>query len=116
METLSDKTKTTLVLITKPNTTPLLEAERASHELSELGINNQKLIVNGILENADDKISTEFKSKQIEALNNVPTALKKLPTYYLPLRAYNIMGIDNMRGMLDNDKIEDKKIRLKILT
>jgi len=113
METLSDKTKTTLVLITKPNTTPLIEAERASHELSELGINNQILIVNGILENADDKISTEFKSKQIEALNNVPTTLKKLPTYYLPLRAYNIMGIDNMRGMLDNDKIEDKKISLK---
>ena len=41
VENLADKDKTTLILVSRPEETPLIEAERSSHELSELGINNQ---------------------------------------------------------------------------
>ena len=54
VETLADKNKTTLVLVSRPENTPLKEAERASHELQEIGVNNQVLIVNGVLQNHDD--------------------------------------------------------------
>ena len=51
VETLADKNKTTLVLVSRPENTPLKEAERASHELQEIGVNNQVLIINGVLQN-----------------------------------------------------------------
>ena len=44
VETLADKNKTTLVLVSRPENTPLKEAERASHELREIGVNNLSLI------------------------------------------------------------------------
>src|SRR5699024_2714685 len=40
VDTLADGKLTSLVLVARPDETPLLEANRASHELSELGINN----------------------------------------------------------------------------
>ena len=48
VDTLSDGKLTSLVLVARPDETPLLEANRASHELSELGINNQILITNNL--------------------------------------------------------------------
>ena len=46
METLSNGDLTTLVLVTRPDDTPLKEAGRASKELKEIGVNNQILIIN----------------------------------------------------------------------
>ncbi|MGE5454322.1 MAG: TRC40/GET3/ArsA family transport-energizing ATPase, partial [Methylocystaceae bacterium] len=43
---LANQDKTTLILVSKPEGTPLIEAERSSLELSDLGINNQVLIIN----------------------------------------------------------------------
>lgn len=57
VETLADKTETTLVLVTRPEESPLKEAQRASLELSELGVKNQVLVINGILETQDDAVS-----------------------------------------------------------
>ena len=61
---LADKTKTTLILVSRPEKTPLLEAERSSRELSDLGINNQLLIINGVLDKASDDLSQKILSKQ----------------------------------------------------
>lgn len=47
--TLKNPEMTTLMLVTRPETAPLLEAERASNELSDMGIKNQTLIINGVL-------------------------------------------------------------------
>lgn len=49
VDTLKDKEKTTLILVARPDKSPLIEAERASNELQELGIKNQILIINGVL-------------------------------------------------------------------
>lgn len=49
VETLADKERTTLVLVTRPEEAPLKEAQRASVELVDLGVNNQILLVNGVL-------------------------------------------------------------------
>jgi len=65
---LADKNKTTLVLVSRPEETPLLEAERSSLELSDLGINNQLLIVNGVLGDVSDILSQKMLDKQQNAL------------------------------------------------
>ncbi|MEE1306540.1 MAG: arsenical pump-driving ATPase [Anaerovibrio sp.] len=106
--TLADGQLTALVLITRPEEAPLKEAQRASGELAELGVNNQMLVVNGILLENDDAISEKLYQKQQSALAGIPAGLKELSTYYIPLRAYNITGLDNVRSMLSTDRQEIK--------
>jgi arsenite-transporting ATPase len=98
--TLTDKDTTTLILVSRPEETPLKEAERASSELSDIGVNNQMIIINGVLDTYDDDISSSFYHKQQEALANMPVTLNVITQYIIPLRPYNITGIENVRGLL----------------
>lgn len=102
VDTLADGSLTTLVLVTRPETSPILEAKRASEELGALGINNQLLVVNGVLESSDstDEVETALYNKQQEALKKIPESLLRRPVTMVPLRAYNITGIENVRHML----------------
>lgn len=106
VETLADKNKTTLVLVSRPENTPLKEAERASHELQEIGVNNQVLIINGVLQNHDDYLSTAIYEKQQKALKDMPAKLKNIETFQIPLRPYNITGLENVRSLLKEDHIK----------
>lgn len=113
VETLADEKSTTLLLVARPEEAPLKEAERASTELSELGIKNQVLIINGVLTEYDDEISKNLYEKQQSALNVMPEELQKLVQYEIPLRAYNITGLDHVRAMLTEDRyvLQNEKIR-----
>ena len=117
VRTLSDGDLTTLILVSRPEETPLKEAERASKELADIGINNQTMVINGILTTYDDSISEELYRKQQKALAEMPKGLQNLKTYTIPLRAYNITGMENVRALLtrDNYIIQNEKINaLKI--
>lgn len=112
VDTLADPNLTTLILVSRPENTPLLEAQRASNELSDIGVNNQILLLNGILMSYDDKVSESLYQKQQKSLENMPQDLKLLTSYFIPLRAYNITGIDNVRSLLvdDNVSISSEKL------
>lgn len=116
VETLSDKTRTTLMLVSTPESTPLAEARRASDELKDLGIDNQMLLLNGVLVsfNENDKTEKAFYMKQQAALNNMPEELKNLPSYHIPLRAYNIIGVSNVRRFLETDDVEKAEIKERV--
>lgn len=103
--TLADSNLTTLILVSRPENTPLLEAQRASSELSDIGVNNQILLLNGILMTYDDIVSESLFQKQQKSLKNMPQTLKYLTSFYIPLRAYSITGIDNIRSLLINDNV-----------
>lgn len=103
VETLSDVNQTTLILVSRPEKAPLKEAERASKELSAIGVNNQTLVMNGVLDAYDDKISESLYQKQQQALANIPQGLQELNAYKIPLRAYNITGVENVRSLLTSD-------------
>lgn len=103
VETLSDSLQTTLILVSRPEVSPLKEAARASQELAELGVINQTMVINGVLATYDDSISESLYRKQQQALATMPPALVSLTTYHIPLRAYNITGIDNVRAFLTQD-------------
>lgn len=104
VETLADKTRTTLLLVTRPQEGPLLEAERASQELKEIGVRNQQLIVNGVLEHPTDAVSQKFADDQQNALTTMPENLKQLPATQIPLRSFNVTGIENLRALLKEEK------------
>lgn len=103
VDTLSDKALTTLILVSRAEASPLKEAERASNELSEIGIRNQALVINGVLTYSDDIISESLYKKQQKALKEMPLGLQNLSTYMIPLRAYNIIGMENVRSLLIKD-------------
>lgn len=105
VSTLSDSKQTTLILVSRPDESPLKEVERSSNELLDLNIVSQNLIINGVLENCDenDTVSKQIYQRQQSALNNRSEALLKLNTYVVPLRSYNMTGIDNIRNMLNSD-------------
>ncbi|OMQ00328.1 arsenical pump-driving ATPase [Haemophilus influenzae] len=113
VENLSDKSLTTLVLVTRPDKTPLNEVARASKELSEIGIKNQILVINCVLENYDDDLSESIFNKQKLALENMPEMLTEFDTYTIALRSYNITGIDSIRNLLKKDRINEQKVEVK---
>lgn len=113
VKTLADKTKTTLLLVTRPQEGPILEAERASNELKELGVLNQQLIVNGVLEKPTDAVSQRFADEQQEALINMPASLKQLPATQIPLRSFNVTGLENLRSLLKEEQVISAPTSLK---
>ena len=107
VSTLSDEKVTSLVLVARPDLAPLKEAARSSHELNLLGIKNQILIINGVLQHSDDNdnVTRLLSERQNSALHNIPEELKDYPMYSVPLRSYNLSNIENIRKMLSSDNI-----------
>ena len=105
VETLANRNLTTLILVTRPETAPFKEAERASGELSALGVHNQILVINGVLTEHSDALSSSLYEKQQTALTAMPESLQALSLYMVPLRAYNVTGLSNVRALLNTDHV-----------
>ncbi|MBC8059163.1 MAG: arsenical pump-driving ATPase [Clostridiaceae bacterium] len=113
--TLANKELTTLILVTRPEPAPLKETERASKELRDIGVNNQVLIINGVLKNFDDSLSSDIFSKQQKSLKDMSRSLSDLEIYEIPLRPYNVTGLENLRALLttNNIKYNEEKLNIK---
>lgn len=98
---LSDFKKTTLLLVARPDVSSLNEAARAAQELKEIGVQNQLLIVNGVLQtrHPEDAVSSAFFDRQRRALKDAPAALKQVMTYALPFVSYSLTGAENLRHL-----------------
>lgn len=107
VHTLSDSAATRLVLVSRPDDAPLKEAARSSHELQALGIRNQALVINGLLQQADDEdaVTRQLFERQQAAMRNMPESLKGFPAFSIPLRSYNLSNIANIRRMLSSDAV-----------
>src|SRR5699024_4540177 len=105
VQSLSDREKTTLMLVARPEESSLVEANRASQELRNIGVRNQMLIINGLFQShmQDDKVFIAFYELQQYALNIMPEELKQLKTYSLPYVSYSLTGIDNLRKLISNN-------------
>lgn len=101
VKALSDSSKTTLILVTRPERSSMLEADRASAELKEIGMDNQVVIVNGLLQNhvKEDPISSAFFARQRAALEEMPASLKQVGMFSIPFAPFSLTGVKNLRNM-----------------
>lgn len=109
VRSLSDREKTTLILVSRPDVPSLVEANRASLELQDIGIQNQLLIINGLLQThrPEDEVSTAFYERQQKALNKTPAELKQIKTLSLPYVSYSLTGIDSLRQLVSDNPIAE---------
>lgn len=99
VESLGDSSRTTLVLVTRPEASTLREADRTSDELRELGVENQALVINGTFEAQDksDPIANAMEQRCKEALMAMPGGLAQLQRTVVPLAPHGLVGIDALR-------------------
>lgn len=107
VERLSDSDQTTIILVSRPDYTPLQEVARSSQELSEIQISNQWVVINGLMDKpeSDDQLANELYNKQTLSLKEAPKELENLRNFFVPLRSYNMTGIDSLRNFFFSDKI-----------
>ncbi|MFT8928402.1 MAG: arsenical pump-driving ATPase [Sporolactobacillus sp.] len=110
VQALSDPTKTMLMLVTRPETSAIKEAARASRELEKIGIGNQYLLINGRLKatNAEDTLTAAFIERENEALAHLPEELKDLPSFDIFLAPFNMTGVQNIRKLFSEQPSDQK--------
>ena len=101
VQTLGDAAQTTLLVVSRAEPSALREAERSSRELRELGVSNQRLILNGIFRatKADDRTAVAFERRGQEALAAMPGALGALPRQEIALSPRPLLGANALRTM-----------------
>ncbi|KMK76294.1 arsenical pump-driving ATPase [Alkalihalobacillus pseudalcaliphilus] len=100
---LSDREKTTLILVSRPDVASFKEAERASIELNDIGVSNQFFVVNGLYQTKKegDSISEAFYAKQQKAIQSMSPYLKAMNIYQLPFVSYSLTGINNLSSLFN---------------
>ena len=98
---LGDPALTTLVLVARAEPSALREAARTSHELAELGVLNQHLVVNGVFQATDirDPYAVALQQRGEAALEAMPEGLKGFPRTTIPLSPHGILGLDSLRQL-----------------
>ena len=102
LEALSDPAKTTVVLVTRADKGAIAEAARTSEELRTLGLNNQRLVVNGEFHATErtDAVACAIEALGQSALDEMPSSLRDLPQDRVPLRAFDTVGLPALRALL----------------
>lgn len=100
---LSDPAKTTVILVTRPDKGAIAEAARTSQELRELGLNNQRLAINGVFHASErtDAVACAIEDLGQQALDAMPQSLRALPQDRVPLRPFDTVGLPALRALLN---------------
>ncbi len=102
LDALSDLSRTTVVLVTRPDKGAIAEAARTSDELRELGLNNQRLVINGVFHASErtDLVACAIEDLGRIAIDEMPQTLRALPEDRVPLRAFDTVGLPALRALL----------------
>lgn len=108
VKTLADAQATTLVLVSRPQLAALREAERTSLELRALGVGNQQLVINGLFatECPEDSTAQAMQQRGAAAINKAAPFIISLPSFAVPLRAVNILGLAGLRVLLEGEALD----------
>ncbi|WP_433611986.1 arsenical pump-driving ATPase [Prescottella agglutinans] len=93
---LADPQRTRLVLVARPQRSPLAEIARTHTELADIGLTEQHVVINGVLPAPDrgDELATAIYDREQAALAALPADLRKLPLDQVELKSTNMVGID----------------------
>ncbi len=104
VNTLADAMATTLVLVSRPQGAALREAERTSKELRAIGVGNQCLVINGTFATncPEDPTAQAMQQRGRNALDTASDFIASMPSFIVPLRPINILGLDGLRLLLSD--------------
>ncbi len=107
LDALSDPTQTTVVLVARADAGAIAEAARTSEELRELGLNNQRLAINGVFRASDrgDAVARAIEDLGQAALAAMPASLRGLPQDRVPLRPFDTVGLPALRALLTTGEL-----------
>jgi arsenite-transporting ATPase len=102
LDALRDPGQTTVVLVARADKSALAEAARTSDELRTLGLNKQRLVINGVFHASgpDDGVACAIAALGQQALDQMPSSLRSLPQDQVPLRAFDTVGLPALRALL----------------
>ncbi len=111
LEILTDALKTKMVLVTRPEKSALFEVARTSKELKAMGLNHQRLVINGIFGGVDsrDEVARSMQQTQTEAIHSMPKDLKELSKDQVALRSYEMVGLASLKALLISEFGPEKK-------
>jgi arsenite/tail-anchored protein-transporting ATPase len=99
---LADSAVTQVALVSRAERSALAEAERTRSELGALGIDNIRLLLNGLFDNNDsDAVAVAMSTRQRQALSGMPEGLRSLARTDVPLLPFNVTGLSAVRAVTD---------------
>ncbi|MEY4044393.1 MAG: Arsenical pump-driving ATPase [Actinomycetota bacterium] len=103
VDALADGTRTTVVLVSRPQKAALDEAARTSTELTALGVRMQRLVINGVMPRtvSDDPLARAMVQRDARAMAGMPEPLRGLPIDRVALQPFNMVGATALRSLLD---------------
>jgi arsenite-transporting ATPase len=104
VDALADPTRTRLVLVARAQQATLREVARTHDELAAIGLTQQFLVINGVLpqrEAALDRLAAAIAEREQAALAAIPAVLQALPTDRVPLKAFNLVGVNALQQLLN---------------
>ena len=103
VDALADPLHTRMVLVSRAQKATLQEVARTSQELAAIGISEHYLVINGLLpecETRQDDLAKAIFTREQAALSAMPLILNTLPCDHLPLKSFNLVGLDALRQLL----------------
>ena len=102
VEALADSSRTRLILVSRAQRSALQEVARTHEELAAIGLTQQYLVINGVFpesETAGDVLASAIHERERTALAALPDCLRALPVDHVPLKPFNLVGVDALRRM-----------------
>lgn len=105
VDALADPLRTRLVLVARAQASTLREVARTHDELARIGLTQQHLVVNGVMpaaEGTQDELAAAVVRRERAALEAMPDILRPLPIDKVPLKAFDLVGLDALRQFFDD--------------
>lgn len=99
LDALRDPRQTTVVLVARPDSGALSEAERTRAELEALGVRHQRLLVNAVFRASEpaDAVAAALEARGRQALSGMPAPLAALPRLDVPMLDCALLGVEALR-------------------
>lgn len=104
VEALADPARTRLILVARAQASTLREVARTHGELAAIGLSQQYLVVNGVLQANDvdgDPLAEAIRRREQVALASMPDVLHALPRDEVALKPFNLVGLEALMLLLD---------------
>lgn len=107
VDALADSSRTRLILVARAQSATLREVARTHEELSSIGLEQQYLVINGIMPSDEiegDALAQAIYAREQASLHNIPEVLNTLPCDEVALKPFNLVGLDALGLLLSDAK------------